>query len=68
MLLVVKNPPFNEGNIRDTGLIPGSRRSPGGRNDNPPIFLSGKYHGKRSLVSHKEFYTSEGTAFRLVEK
>ena len=29
---VVKNPPANAG---DTGLIPGSGRSPGGRNDNP---------------------------------
>ena len=26
----VKNPPANTGDIRDTGLIPGSRRSPGG--------------------------------------
>ena len=29
---VVKNPPTNAG---DTGLIPGSGRSPGGGNDNP---------------------------------
>ena len=29
---VVKNPPVNVG---DPGLIPRSRRSPGGRNDNP---------------------------------
>ena len=29
---VVKNPPANAG---DLGLIPGSRRSPGGRNGNP---------------------------------
>ena len=26
---VVKNPPANAGDIRDTGLIPGSGRSPG---------------------------------------
>ena len=31
MALVVKNPPANAGDLRDTGLIPGSRRSPGGR-------------------------------------
>ena len=30
MKLVVKNPPANAGDIRDMGLIPGSRRSPGG--------------------------------------
>ena len=29
MALVVKNPPANAGNIRDTGLIPGLGRSPG---------------------------------------
>ena len=34
MALVVKNPPANAGNIRDTGSIPGSGRSPGGGNGN----------------------------------
>ena len=29
MALVVKNPPANAGNIRDTGLISGLGRSPG---------------------------------------
>ena len=29
---MVKNPPVNEGAIEDTGLIPGSGRSPGGGN------------------------------------
>ena len=33
--LVVKNPPANAGDIRDTGLIPGSGRSPGGGHGNP---------------------------------
>ena len=32
---VVKNLPVNAGDARDTGLIPGSRRSPGGGSDNP---------------------------------
>ena len=27
---MVKNPPANAGEVRDTGLIPGLRRSPGG--------------------------------------
>ena len=35
VVLVVKNPPANAGHIRDLGLIPGSRRSPGGRRDSP---------------------------------
>ena len=30
-----KNPPANSGNIRDTGSIPGSGRSPGGGHGNP---------------------------------
>ena len=33
--LVVKNPPANAGDIRDTGLILASGRSPGGGHDNP---------------------------------
>ena len=35
VVLVVKNPPFNAGGIRDTGLTPGLGRSPGGGNGNP---------------------------------
>ena len=32
---LVKNPPANEGAIRDEGWIPGSGRSPGGGHGNP---------------------------------
>ena len=32
---MIKNLPANEGDIRDLGLIPGSRRSPGGGHGNP---------------------------------
>ena len=32
VVVVVKNPPANPGFIRDTGLIIGSGRSPGGGN------------------------------------
>ena len=32
---VVKNPPANAGDARDTGLIPGSGRSPGVGNGKP---------------------------------
>ena len=35
MALAVKNPPAKAGDLRDAGSIPGSARSPGGRNGNP---------------------------------
>ena len=35
VVLVVKNPPSNTGNLRDTGFILGSSRFPGARNSNP---------------------------------
>ena len=34
LVLVVKNPPPNAGNLRDAGSIPGSGRSPGGGHGN----------------------------------
>ena len=35
VMLVVKNPSANKGDLRDVGSIPGSGRSPGGGHDNP---------------------------------
>ena len=35
MALMIKNPPSNAGDIRDSGLIPGLGRSPGGGNGSP---------------------------------
>ena len=35
MALVIKNPPANAGDIRDSGSTLGSGRSPGGRHGNP---------------------------------
>ena len=35
MVLVVKNPPANTGDIRDTGSIPALGRSAGGRHGSP---------------------------------
>ena len=32
---MVQNPPANAGEVRDSGLIPGSERSPGGGHGNP---------------------------------
>ena len=49
---MVKNPPANVGDSRDSGSTPESGRSPGGGNGNPltPVFLPGESHGQRSLV------------------
>ena len=45
---MVKSPPANAG---VEGLIPGSGRSPGERNDNPfPVSLPRKPQGQRSLA------------------
>ena len=53
MVLVVKNPPVNAGDIRDSGSIPGSGRSPGGGHGNPlPVFLPGESRGQRSLAGY----------------
>ena len=38
VVLVIKNPPANAGDIRDVGSIPGSGRSPGGGYGNPPQY------------------------------
>ena len=35
MVVVVKNPPANAGDLRDAGSIPGSGRSLGGGHGNP---------------------------------
>ena len=70
MVLVVKNLPDSAGDIRDIGLIPGSRRSPGEgifwRREPTPVFLPGESHGQRSLAGyspwgHKESDTTEAT-------
>ena len=38
VVLVVQNPSANAGDIRHSGLIPGSGRSPGGGHGNPPLY------------------------------
>ena len=62
---MVKNPPANAGDIRDVGLIPGLRKSPGAWQPTP-VFLPGESHGQRSLMGYspwgrKESDTSEVT-------
>ena len=66
MVVVVKNPLANIRGIRDTGSIPGSGRSPGGRHGNPLQYSClDNPHGQRSLAGyspwgHKESDTTEG--------
>ena len=56
---VVKSLPANDANPGNVGSIPRSGRSPGEGNKQPtPVFLPGKSHGQRSLVS----YTVHGVA------
>jgi len=54
VMLVVKNPSANAGNIRDTGSTPGSGRSPGEGNGYhcSLVSLPGESHGKRSLAGY----------------
>ena len=50
---MVKNPPANAGEMRDTGSVPGLGRSPAGGHGNP---LQYSYienpHGQRSLAGY----------------
>ena len=48
---MIKSLPANEGDRRESGLIPGSGRSPEGRHGNL-VFLPRKCHGQRSLVGY----------------
>ena len=65
--LVVKNLPANAGDARDTGLIPGLGRSPGGGNGNPLQYSClGNHMGRGAwwAVVHrvkKELDTTEST-------
>ena len=67
VVLVVKNPPANTGDIRAMGQIPGSGRSPGGGHGNSlQYFCLENPHGQKSLAghspqSHKESDMTEAT-------
>ena len=50
--------PANTGDTRDSGLIPGLGRCPGGVNGNP-VFLPGKFHGQRSLQGYSPWGCKE---------
>ena len=64
--LMVKNPPANAGDVTDTGLIPGSGRSPGRWHGNPLQYSCLENPMDRSLVGystwgHRELDTTEVT-------
>ena len=53
----VKNLPLMQGS---EGLIPGLGRSPGGGRWQPtPVFLSGEFHGQRSLAGCGQWMGSQ---------
>ena len=53
MVLVVKNPPANTGDIIDAGSIPGLGRSPGGGHGNPLQYSClENSHAQRGLVGY----------------
>ena len=64
---MVKNAQANAGDVRDAGLIPELRRSPGGGHGNPiHSLLPGESNGQRSLTGYdlqgcKEWDTTEAT-------
>ena len=67
--LVVKSPPANAEDARDSGSIPELGRFPGGGNGKSLIFLPGKFHGQRSLADyspwgHKESDTTDELSAR----
>ena len=53
MVLVIKNPPANVGDIRGMCSILGLGRFSGGEHDKPTsVFLPGESHGQRSLEDY----------------
>ena len=67
VVLVVKNPPTNARDARDTGSMLGLGRSPGGgHGKRTPVLLSGGSHEQKSLAGyspwgHKELDRTEVT-------
>ena len=63
---MVKNPPANAGDLRDSVSFPRLGRSPGEGHGNPLVFLPGESHGQMSLEGYipqgcKESDTTEET-------
>ena len=65
---VVKNLPSSAGDAKDTSLIPGSGRSPGGGNSNPLQYSCLENpHGQRSLVGYRPRGLKESDTAEVTE-
>ena len=62
VVLVVKNPPANAGDLRDAGSIPGLGRSRGGGHGNPLQYSCLENRGQRSLVGYSPWGLKESDA------
>ena len=61
VVLVVKNPAANAGDVRDVGSVPGMGRFPWrGAWQPSPVFLPGESHGQRSLAGHSPWWCRAG--------
>ena len=68
VVLIVKKLSANAGHPEDTGLFPGSRRSPGGGPGNPcQVFLPGESHGQWSLTGYSPCSLSGSTVHGVAE-
>ena len=73
MALMVKNPPANAGDVRDTDFVPESGRYPGERVWQPtPVVLPGETHGQRGLAVYgpqglTELDMTEATQLRVAK-
>ena len=68
VVLVVKNPPVNAGDVRDVGSIPGSGRVPGGGHGNPLQYSClENLHGQRSLTGYSSWAHKESDAAEVTE-
>ena len=67
VVVVVKNLPAHEGDVRVAGSVPGSERSPRRWHGNPlHDNLPGGSHGQRSLAGYSPWsHTESGTTERL---
>ena len=66
VVLVVKNPPANSGDLRNVGSIPGRGRAPGGGHGSSLQYPARESHGQRSLAGygpqgHREADMTEAT-------
>ena len=67
VVLVVKNPLANAGDVRDSGLIPGLGRFHCRRKWQPtPVFLPGKFHGQRSLAGYSSMQSQRSEHDRVI--